>query len=278
MPGSIFDVDELLRSVIDKLGQSGLRSTVSLALASRSFEEPALSSIWRRNPSLHDLVMVLPTATSTEYGSGARMAVRGSPTSISRPLTVSQEIEHQPSTEDWARLRRYASWIQDLRIGYGEHTDTGSLTLLQSASEEWGALLPNLVVLRWKVARTDATLPFFKLFLSPRLERVGLYSHHANRTLSPGQAFSVHRLICALPTSVQDLDVVCGDGGEGGLEGPLTSFLSRPGRSAVGFGARVPLSESATLGIFQLPNLRRWLTGGETPICPPGKCWVHCGF
>jgi hypothetical protein len=270
MPRSIFDIDELLRSVIDELGPSSQRSTVSLALASRSFEEPALSSIWRRKPSLHDLVMVLPTATATADVFRPRTVVRGSPTSISRPLTVSQEIEREPSTEDWARLRRYASWIRDLSLGHRVDVDHGILVRLRSASEEWGALLPNLLRLRWNITRTDAALPFFKLFLSPRLQRVGLYSYQASQAPSPDQVSTIARFISALPTSVQDLDVVCGDGGEGGLEGPLTSFLSRPGRSVGGFGARVPLSEAATLGIVQLPNLHRWRTSQEPPKAVSG--------
>lgn len=80
MPHPIFNIDELVRLVADELVSISRRSAVSFALACRSFEEPALSSLWKEQPSLHYLVMVLPSATAPYGDDGFERAVRGSGT------------------------------------------------------------------------------------------------------------------------------------------------------------------------------------------------------
>ena len=61
MPHPIVEIDELVRLVIDELVESSPQTVVSLALTCRSLEEPALSSLWREQHSLTNLIKVLPS-------------------------------------------------------------------------------------------------------------------------------------------------------------------------------------------------------------------------
>ena len=63
MPHPLFEIDELIRPIIDDLVEISPRTAVSLALTCRSLEEPTLSSLWKRQPSLDVLLMVLPGCT-----------------------------------------------------------------------------------------------------------------------------------------------------------------------------------------------------------------------
>ena len=67
MPHPIFQIDELLRLIIDELVKTSRRSAVSLALTCRSLEEPTLSSLWREQLSLHRLIAVLPNTIWVNY-------------------------------------------------------------------------------------------------------------------------------------------------------------------------------------------------------------------
>jgi len=63
MPHQLFEIDELLRLVIDELVEIDPQAAVSFALTCRSFEEPTLSSLWKEQESLIDLMKVLPGCT-----------------------------------------------------------------------------------------------------------------------------------------------------------------------------------------------------------------------
>ena len=60
----IFEIDELLRLIIDELVETSKCSALSFALACRSLEEPALGSLWRNRDSLTNLIKVLPDHAS----------------------------------------------------------------------------------------------------------------------------------------------------------------------------------------------------------------------
>ena len=60
MPHQIFEIDELLRLVVDELVEISPRSAVSFALTCRFLEEPTLSSLWKEQTSLIELMKVLP--------------------------------------------------------------------------------------------------------------------------------------------------------------------------------------------------------------------------
>jgi hypothetical protein len=77
MPHPIFDIDELLRLVIDELVETSRGSAVSFALTCRSLEEPTLSSLWKKQPSFLCLLMVLPGCVSLKDGYGHSYVVSG---------------------------------------------------------------------------------------------------------------------------------------------------------------------------------------------------------
>ena len=66
MPHQIFEIDELLRLVVDELVEISPRSAVSFALTCRFLEEPTLSSLWKEQTSLIKLMKVLPQHTCIE--------------------------------------------------------------------------------------------------------------------------------------------------------------------------------------------------------------------
>ena len=63
MPHPIVEIDELMRLVIDELVETSPQTVVSFALTCRSLEEPALSSLWKRQSSIIKLLKVLPQLT-----------------------------------------------------------------------------------------------------------------------------------------------------------------------------------------------------------------------
>ena len=77
MPHPFFEIDDLVRPVIDDLVKTSRRSAVSLALTCRSLEEPALSSLWKRQNSLIILVKVLPNHAWARDNNGIETIVSG---------------------------------------------------------------------------------------------------------------------------------------------------------------------------------------------------------
>jgi len=77
MPHPIVEIDELVRPVINELVKTSPRAAVSFALTCRSLEEPTLSSLWKQQHSLTDLVRVLPNHTRVEGGYGIESTVSG---------------------------------------------------------------------------------------------------------------------------------------------------------------------------------------------------------
>jgi len=78
MSHRIVEIDELARLVIDELVRTSPRTAVSFALTCRSLEEPTLSSLWKKNHSLIDLVRVLPNHTChLESGDSVKVIVSG---------------------------------------------------------------------------------------------------------------------------------------------------------------------------------------------------------
>jgi len=75
MPYPVFGIDELLRLVIDELVEASPPAAVSFALTCRSFEEPTLCSLWKRQKSLVDLVRVLPNHAWVKNKYGVKVTI-----------------------------------------------------------------------------------------------------------------------------------------------------------------------------------------------------------
>jgi len=55
----ILGIDELLKPIVEGLMEANLETVLSLALTCRSLEEPALSSLWKEQERLPNLLKVL---------------------------------------------------------------------------------------------------------------------------------------------------------------------------------------------------------------------------
>ena len=78
MPHPIFEIDELLRLIVNKLVKIRAGTAVSFALACWSLEEPTLSSLWKEQQhSLINLLKVLPDHTWVSAGYDNRGIVSG---------------------------------------------------------------------------------------------------------------------------------------------------------------------------------------------------------
>ena len=62
-PSRVFNISELTRLIASHLIPISQKSTVNLACACRSLEEPVLSTLWEEQSALYTLLEVLPGAT-----------------------------------------------------------------------------------------------------------------------------------------------------------------------------------------------------------------------
>jgi len=264
MPHRIVEIDELVRLVIDELVEISPRTAVSFALTCRSLEEPTLSSLWKRQSSLIVLVKVLPQHTCIEEMGYLRSLVNGCNFRLGHVLyRFSQAVEHDPLPEHWERLQRYASWMRELFIGWGCLTD-GTLARLSSNSPD-GVLCPNLERLDWEVDATCTPLPFFRLFLSPRLKHVDLHTYFPDFGVPRDNLPFVKEVIPCLPASLEDLFLMCGPWKGEPLKDVISSLVLRCGPPLRNFRFRTALLEGAFYHLMRLPNLRSWVGVDEPP-------------
>ena len=140
-----------------------------------------------------------------------------------------------------------------------------------SSNSPGGLLFPNLEWLHWDVYESDTALAYFRLFLSPHLQRVTLYADLDLFDYIPrSQLAAIIRVISFLPTSLEYLSVMYDSyWEENPLKDAVSSFICRCGPSLRGFGTFIPLSEAAIHRLTQLPNLSHWTTAQEPPQAVP---------
>ena len=256
MPHPIFEIDELLRLVIDELVEASPRTTVSFALTCRSLEEPVLSSLWKeRQHSLTVLLIVLRDLTWVSNNNGLNIAVGGCSFSTDRILyRFHQTIERNPSAEAWARFRRYASWMRKLCLN-SYANNTSDIFSQLSHNSPGGILCPKLDHLSWDIPGIYIVSGYLRLFFSPSLKRVDLHGDlpPCYLPLEP-----LVQTISFLPTSLESLSFPCDWGKEEPLRDALSSFICRCGPSLRTFHVRTQLSEAAIHHLMRLPNLRHW--------------------
>ena len=265
MPHPIFEIDELVRLVIDELVKTSPKTAVSFALTCRSLEEPTLSSLWKQRESLDCLLRVLPSRTWVEDNYGAFVSGCDFPVYRIRYRSP-QTFERDPSAEDWARLKRYASWMRSLHLSCHEFHSSDTLSQLSSNSPG-GLLLPKLERLHWSFERLMHAIPFFRLFLSPHLQHVTLSTYM--RRIPEHLLVPLAQMISLLPTSLEYLSFVWVRGNDELLDDAVSSFVCRCGPSMRSFETCAPLSEAATNHLMQLPNLSHWFTVQGPPRVIP---------
>ena len=94
-------------------------------------------------------------------------------------------IEHDPSPEDWARLRRYASWIRRLSLGLGR-SDIHEIFLRRSRGSAGRVLFSGLELLYCYLGQTGFSSSYFHLFLPPRLKTITLHAHRHTKESGGG--------------------------------------------------------------------------------------------
>ena len=187
---------------------------------------------------------------------------------VSDPTSIPQVFENDPSTKDWVRLQRYASWMRGLHLEYGSNYATDTLSRISSNSPG-GLLFPKLESLGWKIDVAKAPLPFYSLFLSPHLRCVTIYSG-PYLSYVPGDLLApLAQMISILPSSLEYLSVMCGQGRNEPLNDAVSSLVCRCGPLLRSFGTSVDLSGAATDHLMQLPNLSHWTTAQGPPRVVP---------
>ena len=110
---------------------------------------------------------------------------------------------------------------------------TGDTYSRLSSNSPGGLLFPRLESLEWDIHQTDAPLPFFRLFLSPRLHYVGLSTYLPK--IPEDLLTPLVEMISLLPTSLEYLSLMCGEGEDELLNDAVSSFICRCGPSLRNF-------------------------------------------
>jgi len=156
--------------------------------------------------------------------------------------------------------------MRELIIG-SEHDITHDTGSRLSSNSPDGLLFPKLERLEWEVGTSWAPLPFFSIFLSPRLKRVNLYtdSIHFGIPRDFDYVLLVEDVIPCLPTSLEELSLTCGPWKGEPLRNVISSLVRRCGPSLRSFSSNTRLSEKAVYHLSRLPSLRSWTVAGEPP-------------
>ena len=154
--------------------------------------------------------------------------------------------------------------MRELFIGLKDNITDEGLSRLSSNSPD-GVLFPKLEGLDWEVDFSCASIFFFRLFLSPRLKRVGLCTQFNYLDVPPEHLLLIKEVILCLPASLEDLSLACGPWKGEPLKDAISSLVLRCGPPLRSFRSRTALSEGALYHLMQLPNLRSWVAVSEPP-------------
>jgi len=149
--------------------------------------------------------------------------------------------------------------MRGLHLGSDGNIPRGTFLRL-SRNPPGGVLCPKLEWLHWDFDGTQIALTYFHLFLSPHLKCVTL--DRSNMGDIPW--IQLIGLISSLPSSLEELTIMCGPGGET-LSDATFSLIRRCGPSLRRLCSHVPLSGAALHHVMQLSNLRSWIAVQEPP-------------
>jgi len=152
--------------------------------------------------------------------------------------------------------------MRTLYINSNEDATADTLQRLSNNSPG-GILCPRLERLHWGSLGTDNALLFVRLFLSPCLKEVALYSFSI--PTHPSLSTAAAQVISLLPTSLEDVSIAGVYEEDEALVVAVSSFVCRCGSSLRSLTTLTPLSETATRHVMQLPNLRSWTIGHGPP-------------
>ena len=243
MPHLIFEIDEILRVIVQYTRDTDEATTVSLARCCKSFEEPALSLLWASKP-LNQLTALFPSI-----------------------------LTRVPTEEEWNRFRRYASWIRvlsvDLEPVYVTQESTLLLDLITSHSTKRTAtVFPNLHNLTWY--GEPSSLVHLLSIVSPVLTdlRVHIAARWGKEHL-PGEYAPLEFVINSTisPSNLRSfcLDIHPESNPSPELKQSVADLVLRCGSTLTDFEANFEIPESAILHLMSLPNLAVWRAAQPAP-------------
>ena len=175
-------------------------------------------------------------------------------------------IVGDPSPEDWSRVRRYASWMRQVRVE--EFVTLGEETFnklrLNSPPGGWFPALQDL-----SRCITTSNLPYADTFFSPHLRKISIAPAQSwNETEFPSNILPTFTsTFSALPTSnLQLLSISISDNKLWRQFKDLTSLIIlRCGPSLMEYDSAVPLSDAVANHLIHLPHLRTLCTHSPPP-------------
>jgi len=145
--------------------------------------------------------------------------------------------------------------MRELIIGLEEDISNDTLSRLSSNSPD-GVLCPKLERLEWEVGVACVPLSFPRLFLSPHLKRVNLYTLRTYLSAPWDHLPLVKGVISCLPASLEDISLMCGPWKGEPLKDAISSLVLRCGPLLRSFDSSTALPEEAVYHLMRLPNLR----------------------
>ena len=245
-------VDEILRLIVCELVKSEAKATaVALACCSKSFEDPVLDALWETQDGLLPLLNSLPADVWSEGG----YTVSVPTTHVFSPLNcfIEKSFKRPPTTPEWARFRKYARKIRELR-GHGGLPVLSSevFSVLEHCAIS-KPLFPHLKTLElWRV--TGKTIPLIHLFLSPRTTIVKLIFKQSECPTA-----MVASMVTAFPILCPNLQEIGFDSipRDPVITAAVSGMLLTNDPNTLRFvNVDSPLTKEAREMVYKLPNLR----------------------
>jgi hypothetical protein len=176
-------------------------------------------------------------------------------------------IVKDPSPEAWNTVRRYASWMRQVRVDGGPALREDAFRKLRINSPP-GGWFPALEGISWCITTSD--LPYADLLFSPQLKSVSIsvsrtwVDSEVPRNILPFIAST----ISALPTSALEHLFVSLSYRKmpwAYFKDSLSSVILRCGPSFTEFTSPIPLSDTAVNHLIRLPHLRTWRVQDPPP-------------
>ena len=246
------NVDEILRLIVCKLVGSGARATaVALACCCKGFEDSVLDALWETQGGLLPLLDSLPADVWNEGGHTVSVPTPR----VSSPLNhfIEKSFKRHPTTLEWARFRKYARKIRELRGLGGQHVQSSELFSILERCAISEPSFPYLKTLElWRV--TGKTIPFIHLFLSPRttIIKIGFIQPECPTAM-------IASMVSAFPILCPNLQEIGFDSipRDPMITAAVSGMLLANNRNALRLvHVDSPLTEEVREVVYKLPNLR----------------------
>ena len=262
-----FSIDEIIKLIACELVVSESKaSAVSLMCCCKSFGDPLLDVLWKKQVGLTPLLKCLPQEVWEERGE----------TLVSRLVAfVLAELDYLiwksfrkiPTKAEWADFQKYARRIQNLNVPDSSKNSMGPDILLalqlRTANEPF---LPRLRTLECEEP-TEAFIPFIPLILSPKTTKIAITFAENSPMVATAS------VIGRLPTICPELEYVklYGLARDPVITDAVSENLLACNQDSLqSFLVDSPLTEEARGVVYRLPKLSKFcaVIEGHT-LLPP---------